>query len=352
MPKLDIPLQISPVFKPKIWGRHDLSPLFPARPAGFGRDSLIGEAWLTDDASRFLTGPPAGQTLAEAVAEYGPDLCGSAWNEPRFPILAKYLYTSDWLSVQVHPDDDYARRHDPGSPGKREMWYIVRAGRGAKILLGTRPGVSKENLRAAFERGTSREILHSIRPKSEEAYLISPGTVHALGPGLILFEAEQNSDLTYRLDDYGRKGLDGKPRPLHLSKGLEVARVDRTRHRALPKFQIRESYGARRLVVACRHFAVEELLIRRKAAFKSQLDRVEILSVMEGEGRVETSAGWMAFQTGETWLIPPATGRYRVVSGEKVRLLKTYVPDLNRDFRHFDEKRRGASDKLAKLIFD
>ena len=352
MPTLDIPLQLSPIFKPKIWGRRDLSPLFPDPPAGFGAESLIGEAWLTDDASRFLTGPPAGLTLVEAVAKFGPELCGRAWIEPRFPILAKYIYTSDWLSVQVHPDDNYTRSHDPGSPGKCEMWYIVRAGRGAKILLGTKAGVTKGDLRSAFERGTSRDLLQGFRPRVGEAFFIPPGTVHALGPGLILFEAEQNSDLTYRLDDYGRRGLYGSPRPLHLSKGLDVVRLDLPRNRALPRLQWRESYGTRRLVVACRHFAVEELLIRKKAGFQSLPERVEILSVLEGEGRVETSAGWMAFRTGETWLIPPATGPYRLVPGEKARFLKAYVPDLNRDFRQLFTRRGRVSRQRAKLVFE
>jgi mannose-6-phosphate isomerase len=352
MPKLDIPLQLSPVFKPKIWGQRDLSPLFPAAAVEAGTGELIGEAWLTDDASRFLTGPPAGLTLAEAVAKYGSDVCGRTWSEPRFPILTKYLYTSDWLSVQVHPDDDYARVHDPGSPGKCEMWYVVRAGRGAKILLGSKPGVSKQELRAAFESGTSRELLHAVRPRAGDAFFIPPGTVHALGPGLVLFEAEQNSDLTYRLDDYGRLGLEGKPRPLHIAKGLEVTRLDLARNRALPRLQRREAYGTRRLVVASRHFAVEELLIRRKASFESVPERVEIFSVLGGEGRVETSAGWLAFRTGETWLIPPETGKYRLVPEETARFLKVYVPDLGRDFREHPAKRGRLSREAAKLVFD
>jgi mannose-6-phosphate isomerase len=352
MPKLDIPLQLSPVFKPKIWGQRDLAPLFPAAAAGAVAGELIGEAWLTDDAARFLTGPPAGLTLAEAVAKYGPDLCGRAWNGPRFPILAKYIYSSDWLSVQVHPDDDYARVHDPGSPGKCEMWYVVRARRGAKILLGTKPGATREDLGAAFERGTSRELLQSIRPRAGDAFFIPPGTVHALGPGLVLFEAEQNSDLTYRLDDYGRLGLEGKPRPLHISKGLEVARLDSGRNRALERWQPREPFGTRRLVVACRHFAVEELFIRKKAGFENSPERVEILSVLEGEGRIETSAGWLAFRTGETWLIPPATGKYRLVPEETARFLKVYVPELGRDFRELHARRGKLSREAAKVIFD
>jgi mannose-6-phosphate isomerase len=352
MPRLDTPLQLSPVFKPKIWGRRELSPLYAGAQNPIRSDEPIGEAWLTDDAARFLNGPPAGMTLAEAVEKYGPELCGRAWHGSRFPILAKYIFTSDWLSVQVHPDDLFARAHDAGSAGKWEMWYIVYPARGAKFVLGTKPGVTKQQLRAAFGQGTSRGLLRSFQPRARDAFLIPPGAVHALGPKLILFEAEQNSDITYRLDDFGRLGLDGKPRPLHLEKGMEVARLDLVFEGSLPRLQVGEPYGSRRYVVACRHFAVEEIMIRKQAAFRGSLDRVEILSVLEGDGRVETSAGWMGYTTGETWLIPPAAVHYRMVPRRTTRLLKAYVPDLEKDFRR-PLARRGKNPKqVGRVVSD
>jgi mannose-6-phosphate isomerase len=351
MPKLETPLQLSPVFKPKIWGRRDLSPLYSLEPSSLRPGELIGEAWLTDEESRFLNGPPAGLTLAEAVRKFGPDLCGRGWREPRFPILTKYLFTSDWLSVQVHPDDEYARTHDPGSPGKCEMWYIVHAGRRAQILLGTKRGVKKDALRLAFEKGASRGLLEKHRPRPGEAYFIPPGTIHALGPDLVLFEAEQNSDLTYRLDDFGRKGLDGKARPLHLEKGLDVVRLDATGHHRLPRFERREHFGARRYVVACPHFAVEEIRLRKKANLASIEGRVEVLSFVEGEGRIETGAGWMSYNQGETWLIPPALEAYRLVPLETTRFLKVYLPDLDRDFRRPLARLGRKSRDVAKIVF-
>ena len=383
MPQLDSPLLLSPVYKPKIWGRSDLAPLFsyPERPrlprskgsrarssraaaapvrAGLPKGHegtppigpLIGEVWLTDDASRFLNGPVAGVTLGEASRQYGAELLGRSWNHGRFPVLAKYLLTADWLSVQVHPDDDYAARREPGNVGKSEMWYIVKTARGARFLLGAKPGVTKERLRAAAEKGASKELLRQFRPKAKEAIFVPPGTLHALGPGLVLFEAEQNSDVTYRLDDFGRVGLDGKPRPLQLDKGFEVARVEQLAHRNLPRVTVREPFGARRLVVACRHFAVEELLLRRAASFAGSPERVEGLSVLEGDGRVETSAGWLGYRTGDTWLIPPATRQYRLVPREPTRVLKFYVPDIERDFRYVLAKRRVSAAAIKKICFD
>jgi mannose-6-phosphate isomerase len=368
MPQLDTPLLLSPVSKPKIWGRRDLAPLFrhpaepriqpskrplPSRAAAAVEDlPLIGEVWLTDDTSRFLNGPVAGSTLAEASRQYGPELLGRAWKHCRFPVLAKYLFTSDWLSLQVHPDDDYAARHEPGNSGKCEMWYVVRADPGARFLLGAKPGATLDKLRAAARQGTSRELVHAFRPKPREAIFVPPGTLHALGPGLVLFEAEQNSDLTYRLDDWGRVGVDGKPRPLHLDKGLEVARLDLPALRDLPRVTVREVFGSRRFVVVCRHFAVEELLVRRAASFAGSPERAEGLSILEGQGRVETAAGWLAYRTGQTWLIPPATRQYRLVPENPSRLLKFYVPDIERDFRQPLAKRRLSAAAVKRICFE
>ena len=350
MPKLDVPLLLAPTFKPKIWGRRDLSPLFEYARAS-GKDEPIGEAWLTDDSSIFMSGPTAGMTLADAVRKFGPELCGCRWREPRFPILCKYLFTSDWLSVQVHPDDDYARVHESGSTGKCEMWYIVRAGRGAKLILGTKPGATKAQFCAALAAGTSGKLLRRLRPRAEEAFFIPPGAVHALGPHLVLFEAEQNSDITYRLDDFGRLGLDGKPRELHLDEGLEVSRLDLAPSE-LPKITVREPFGARRFVVAGRHFAVEELTLRTRATFEGTRERVELLSIVEGEGRVETTGQWMGFRTGETWLVPPATAHYRLIPRGRTRMLRVYLPDLDKDFRKPLAARGKSGSKISQVTFD
>ena len=377
MAKLDGPLQLSPVFKPKIWGRRDLSPIFDlsetksrglSRQAGHSRprpptnrpDTPIGEVWVTDDDSKFSNGPVAGMTLAQAAKTYGPKLVGAIHesplrdgrHEPRFPILAKYLYTGDWLSVQVHPDDDYARVHDSGSLGKAEMWYVIECEKGAEILVGLNRGVTKEMLRAACAQGKGKELLHAFHPHAGEAIFVPPGTVHALGPGLVLFEVEQNSDLTYRLDDFGRRGLDGRPRPLHWDEAMGVIREDRTALRNLPRLEFREAFGKRRYVLACRHFAVEELRFERPANLAGSPERVEIMAIVEGDGRVETEAGWLGSKRGETWLVPPATERYRLVPNEEIRLLKFYVPDLEKDFRQ-PLKRHGVSAaEIAKVVFD
>jgi mannose-6-phosphate isomerase len=364
MPKLDSPLQLSPVFKPKVWGRPDLEPLYPAswttrrgqtisikhaRPAP--EEGPIGEVWLTDDEAVFLNGPPAGMTLSQACRQYERELYGAHSQGGRFPILAKFIFTSDWLSVQVHPDDRYAREHEPGSVGKCEMWYIIDTKPRAEYLLALREGVDYEALTSAFRESRSAELLNRFRPGSGEAIFVPPGTVHALGPDLVLFEAEENSDVTYRLDDFGRRGLDGKPRPLHHEKGLAVLQPQLPAHRDLPLLKIRESYGTRRLVMACEFFAVEELHLEQMASFKGVRERVEALCVISGEGRVETNAGWYAYRVGDSWLIPPASSAYRLVPEEESRLLKFYVPDLNEDFRNPLSQAGFKSDEIRRIVF-
>ncbi|HVA01763.1 MAG TPA: type I phosphomannose isomerase catalytic subunit [Terriglobia bacterium] len=359
MPKLNAPLKLSPVLKPKIWGKSDLSPLFDGpvcesavKPGSSVEPEPIGEAWLTGEESRFLSGPVAGMTLGEASEKFRSELHGSSWKGRRFPILAKFIFTSDWLSVQVHPDDRYAKAHEPGSVGKCETWYIVQSDPKAEILLGLKPNTTLEMLRTACEKGASKGLFHRFHPKAGEGVFVPPGTPHALGPGLVLFEAQENSDITYRLDDFGRLGLDGKPRPLHLEKGLAVTKPELPPHRNLPRVVLREPFGFRRFVVASRYFAVEELTLEKTAHFKAAPERVETLAILAGEGRVETPSGWLGYRTGDAWVVPPAAGQYRLSPVEKTRLLKFYVPDVERDFRRLRSRRGFKAALVAKILFD
>jgi mannose-6-phosphate isomerase len=355
MPKLDRPLLLAPVFKAKIWGRDDLSPWFESPPAssGVAEGERIGEVWLTGDDAVFRSGPVAGLTLGEASQKWGAELHGSEWKGDRFPILSKYIFTTDWLSVQVHPDDEFARRHnEPDGTGKTEMWYFLAVEPGARYLLGTKPGVSREAFKQAVEAGRSRETLQEISPTHGEAVYLRPGAVHALGPGVVLFEVEQNSDVTYRLDDFGRLGTDGRPRELHLAKAFEVAREVGTPYEPLPWLEASEPWGSRRFVVACPHFAVETLNLRRLAKFESSPERVEILAMLDGHGRIETAEGWWGYDEGETWIIPPGLGSYRIAPVEKTDLLKYYVPDLERDFRAPLRELGARPDEIERVVFE
>ncbi|HEV2424613.1 MAG TPA: type I phosphomannose isomerase catalytic subunit [Terriglobia bacterium] len=366
MPALDQPLLLVPALKEKIWGREQLDPLYngagnggepgrspsphpakaAARPA-----RRIGEAWLTGDEARFMTGPVAGLTLGEVFARSPVELCGRNWNADYFPFLAKFLFTSDWLSMQVHPDDDYALRHE-SSRGKTEAWYVITSDDNAEIALGVHTGTTRQALESACRQGRSRELAVSFSPKPAEGVFVPSGSLHALGPGLVIFELSETSDVTYRLDDYGRLDKRRRPRPLHLERGLETVRLEAPGYRDLPRLEFKEDFGSRRYVVACRYFAIEVLSLEDRCSFAAPEDRVEGLAVIRGEGRVETSRGWLAYATGQSWLIPPGAEPCRLVPEEDSTLIRFYVPDLDRDFRRPLAKLGVAPDLIRKVVFE
>jgi mannose-6-phosphate isomerase len=212
------PLLLKPDFRERIWGTRDLSPIYGETPG----EAPIGEAWLTGDDCQVVNGPLAGSSLGELCRRYGRDLVGkNAPEADRFPLLVKFIFPRDKLSVQVHPDDETARR--AGLPcGKTECWYVLKAEPGAKIGLGLKPGTTREQFARAIEEVRAEQLLNWIDVRAGEMIYVDAGTVHAIGPGVILVETQQNSDTTYRLYDYGR------PRPLHVKEGL-AALKEKTR---------------------------------------------------------------------------------------------------------------------------
>ncbi|MGH9601462.1 MAG: type I phosphomannose isomerase catalytic subunit, partial [Terriglobales bacterium] len=190
MPDL-YPLLLLPDFRERVWGAHDLSPIYPNHKV---EGEPIGEVWLTGDECRVANGPLAGQTLGDLAKRYGRDLVGEAAPDPhRFPLLLKFLFPREKLSVQVHPDDETARRS--GLPhGKSECWYVVSAEIHAQVGLGLKPGTSRAEFEAAVRRGGRADaLLNWIYVKPGEMIYNPAGTVHAIGPGSVLLEVQQNS---------------------------------------------------------------------------------------------------------------------------------------------------------------
>lgn len=244
---MEAPLIAEPVFSPRLWGSRDLRPFFAEPP-----DEPIGEAWLTADSCRVL-----GKTLTlkQLAAEAATELFGPGRPaQHTFPLLIKILFPNDFLSVQVHPDDAYARAHG-WSGGKTEMWHILRAEPGARIGLNLLPGKTLEELLAACRAGESRDLLEWHEPRERDTFFVPAGTIHALGPGLVLCEVQQASDVTFRLDDFGRRDAQGRLRELHLEHGLAVAR---------PRTQagrVGRHGGEKGMLLECEYFrvAVREL---------------------------------------------------------------------------------------------
>lgn len=215
------PLTFVPRFKELVWGGARLATeLGKSCPPA----KRIGESWemvdLPDDQSRVAEGPLAGRTLHELVVEYRDELLGPvATADGRFPLLVKYIDAARTLSVQVHPDEDAALKL--GGRPKHEAWYILGAEPGAKLYVGLQPGTTREMLQRAIADDDVESLLVEIEPQVGDLVPVEPGTVHAIGAGVLLAEVQQPSDTTYRLHDWGRVGLDGRPRPLHVYEALE-----------------------------------------------------------------------------------------------------------------------------------
>lgn len=212
------PLLLLPEFHERVWGTHDLSEFYPSHKVG---GEAIGEVWLTGEGCRVANGNFQGRTLGELGQEFGEQLYGTLVRERRFPLLIKIIFPKDKLSVQVHPDDEGARK--AGLPcGKTECWYVLSASPHAKVGLGLKPGAGRAEVEASIHEQNMEELLNWISVKPGDMIYVDAGTVHAIGPDCVLLETQQNSDTTYRLYDYGR------PRELHIERGLEAMK-ERTR---------------------------------------------------------------------------------------------------------------------------
>jgi mannose-6-phosphate isomerase len=221
------PLVFTPINVKRVWGGSRMSgALGKHLPAG----QPIGESWdlvdLAEAQSRVALGPATGIGLHELVQQWEQRLMGpAALDGGRFPLLVKYLDAAKTLSVQVHPDAEVAARH--GGRPKSEAWYILDREPGGVIYRGLQPGTTREDFHAGIEGGQVEQLLQSVEVQPGDLIPVPPGTVHAIGAGVLLAEVQQPSDTTYRVYDWGRVGLDGSPRALHVSEALESIHFDR-----------------------------------------------------------------------------------------------------------------------------
>ena len=269
------PVRLSASFKEKVWGSERLEPWYP------DAKNKIGEIWFGE--------------------------------ERNLPLLVKLLFTTERLSVQVHPNDEFAaRHHGEGARGKTEMWHILRADPGAKIALGFREPVDPRRLRDGCASGDVEKLLNWIEVQEGETYFTPAGTVHAIGGGLALCEIQQQSDITYRLYDYGR------PRELHLERGLQVSHTG-----THPGRSARVSLGnGAQLLAECEYFRTELHEFERGTDHQPAEGRDEILIFIAGNGLI----GAQSYNMGEAWLLPAGTGAVRVEPLASTRALRTWAP--------------------------
>jgi mannose-6-phosphate isomerase len=345
------PSRIDPVFSPRPWGARSLAPLFPAKA---NLADPLGEAWLTSVDCRYASGPFAGTTLGAAWREMSADWRGTSLASlADFPLLVKFLFPTEKLSIQVHPSDAYASVHEQaaGGRGKTEMWHAVSAEPGAQVLLGLKPGVTKENFLESLNANTLEELFVTHRVKAGDTFFIPAGTPHTIGPGMILCEVQQYSDLTYRIYDYGRVDAQGKPRDLHIEKALEVMKFENTVNARVKSLPLPSHDAFKLFLAACPYFATERWEFSSDFVSTSAPAHFEILVILSGSGVLQWQDGEQRYQSGECWLIPASLGRFGLKPKENSSLIRTYVPDLP---ALRDELRLEgiAETRLATVLFD
>lgn len=316
-----------------IWGGRKLETLYE-KPLPAGK--RIGEAWLVSDHPRcesvVADGPYRGRTLRDLLAEDARTVLGRRAKltvHGRFPLLLKLLDAAENLSVQVHPDDETARRLNEPDVGKTESWHVLQADPGAVLYCGMDPAVDRSAFKTAIEKGETVNLLAKFPATAGTTVFVPAGTVHAIGKGAFLAEIQQNSDITYRVYDWGRVGPDGKPRELHVEKALEATHFG-SRHRGPSKpLSISDATWMRTVLAACRYFAAERVEARGRYERETWGDSFHILLGTEGELVVHAGDDERPIGPGRAVLVTGGAEQF-AVTGDGA-FLEYYVPDLRRD---------------------
>ncbi len=333
-------LRFQPILKRTIWGGRRLGEQL-GKP--IGPESDYAESWEVvdrgDDQSVVCGGPLDGTTLSELVREEPEWLLGKNANPDRFPLLLKYLDCNQILSVQVHPDDAYARQMSPPDLGKTEAWYVVASEPESRIYAGLQEGVDRATLAEAIQAGRTEETLHSFHPEAGDCLFIPAGTVHALGAGLLVCEIQQSSDTTFRLFDWNRLDAEGKSRPLHIEAALQVTdyelgpvsarRMDRTRRGWQPLVEC-DKFVLRAATHGDGSIGGDALISRDRLTDREGLiggdGRFHLLTVPEGRAEVTWANETLTLQRGETVLIPAGADAGSLSIGAGGVLLAMQLP--------------------------
>jgi mannose-6-phosphate isomerase len=326
------PIRIEPIFSPRPWGARSLAPWYPEKS---NLAEPLGEAWLTGVECRIACGPFEGKTIGTAWREMPADWRGARLAScADFPILVKFIFPKEKLSIQVHPDDAYARAHEPaaGGRGKTEMWHAVSAEPDAKVLLGLKPGLNKEKFLSALASGTLEDLFVPHGVHTEDTFFVPAGTPHTIGPGMVLCEVQEYSDLTYRVYDYGRVDAEGRPRELHIEKALEVMNFGATTGGMISRLSLPTPGLNRSLLAACRYFATERWELPYPCMTAGDPSHFDLIVVLSGSGMLEGPGFSAPYRRGECWYFPANLGKFSLAPtaewNEPTTLIRAYVPDL------------------------
>ncbi|MDD5645079.1 MAG: class I mannose-6-phosphate isomerase [bacterium] len=303
------PIKFKPIYKERIWGGSALAREYN-KP--FPQELKIGESWeisdRQDSMSTVENGEYEGLTLTELIDRFKSEFTGNA-GAGRFPVLVKVIDARDVLSVQVHPDDIFARNNENGSSGKTEMWYVMDADPGAKITAALRKKTDRKEFREALDEKKLPELLNTFCVKQGDVIYIPSGRVHAIGAGIILLEIQQNADLTYRVYDWDRVGFDGKPRELHIEKALDVIDYGDSKDPVMPDKKQVMGNNRKRSMVDCKYFSNDAYSVSCEMRLKTRKS-FNIVSCVEGEFEVEAGNIVERLSKGYSCVIPASSGDY------------------------------------------
>lgn len=318
------PLLLERRLDSRIWGGHTLGSWLGLENA----PAHLAESWQVYEENRITNGPSAGKTLAELVSEHGAAVVGTRSFDrygADFPLLAKFIDADDNLSVQVHPNDDYAHTVEAatGFHGKTEAWYILHAEPGADIIHGLSRASSREEFAAAVADGTLMDLMRRVPISAGDTIFVPAGTIHAINAGTLLFEIQQKSDLTYRVYDYDRRDASGNTRELHLDRALDV--IDYAE--SAPAIVSPQPLGlGRELLVSCPYFAMERVQLTEQAALATDPATFELISVIDGVVELAWLDGVLRLKAGQSVVLPAVLGDYRLTPESSATLLRCYVP--------------------------
>lgn len=308
-------LKLQPCGKDYLWGgvrlREEYGKKIDLTP--------LAETWECsvhpDGPSVIANGEFKGQMLAE-VLKIHPEYLGAKVKNGELPVLVKFIDAKKDLSVQVHPDDEYAKVHE-GDNGKTEMWYVIDAEEGSSLIYGFKHRVTEEILRKAVETGTLDRYLQKVEVHKGETYFVPSGTIHGIGAGILMAEIQESSNVTYRVYDYDRVDKNGKKRELHFDKAVQVMNMDVAPDVKQKPRMVRYYPGSsRELLCRCKYFETERIQVKKGFSFFVMNNSFQVLMCLDGYGQVETMDAEqkpMRFSKGETFFLPAGIGRCLVL---------------------------------------
>ncbi|ONI48384.1 mannose-6-phosphate isomerase [Candidatus Epulonipiscioides saccharophilum] len=300
--------KLIPAYKDYIWGGSKLK-------SGYGKDSdldIVAESWELsthgDGLSIIANGEWGGKSLREYVRENGKSVLGTnCCEESDIPILIKLIDAKQNLSVQVHPDDEYAKLHE-NDYGKTEMWIVLEAEENANLIYGLNTDLTPEEFKQNIENNTLAQVMNFVPVQKGDIFFIKAGLLHAIGAGIVIAEIQQRSNITYRVNDFGRLGPDGKPRELHIDKAIDVTCLKKVDHSSI-KYNWDEVQGNKIAeLVDCKYFKVLSVDLSGKLERDVDHTSFEALLILEGKVRINN----MTINKGETVFVPANTGKYEL----------------------------------------